>query len=180
MAKRLRTPPWVAIPAVAVIYGTVDIALPVLLSRVGVRVGWNDGPSPANLAGIVLVVVGGGVIAWSATAHGSAWRACDWRIVKYDREHLLTPDYLVTAGPYRFTRNPLYVGDIVMWVGWAVVFGSPAIAVVLGALIVGLQIGVRLEERGLYRQFGDAWRQYAATTPRFIGRHHSVGERTAR
>ena len=48
--------------------------------------------------------------------------------VKYDREHLLTPDYLVTDGPYRFSRNPLYVGDIVMWVGWAVVFGSPAIA----------------------------------------------------
>ena len=67
-------------------------------------------PGPPNLAGIVLVVVGAGVIAWSAAAHGSARWDCDSRIVKYDREHLLTSDYLVTAGPYRFTHTALYSG----------------------------------------------------------------------
>jgi len=101
-------------------------------------------------------------------------------LVKYDRRHLLTPDYLVIDGPYRFTRNPLYLGDIGMWVGWAVVFGSPAVALGLGVLVVGLQIAVRLEERGLRHQFGDAWRRYEATTPRFIGRLRSAGTRTAR
>jgi protein-S-isoprenylcysteine O-methyltransferase Ste14 len=34
----------------------------------------------------------------------------------------------------------------------------------------GLQVGVRLEERGLARQFGDRWKAYASTVPRFIGR----------
>jgi protein-S-isoprenylcysteine O-methyltransferase Ste14 len=56
-----------------------------------------------------------------------------------------------------------------MWVGWALVLGSIPVAIGLGAMITGLQVGVRLEERGLARQFGNEWQRYAASTPRFVG-----------
>ena len=79
-------------------------------------------------------------------------------------------DYLVTDGLYRLSRNPLYVGDIAMWTGWAILLGSLHVAAGLVALVVGLQVGVRMEERGLARQFGAEWDAYERATPRFLGR----------
>ena len=174
--RRYRTPPLLAATPVTLVYATVNIAAPVALSTLTPRAGWNDGPSVRNLVGIPLLAAGVGTIVWSAASHTTQWRKRDWRVLKLDPDHLLTPEYLVTDGPYRLTRNPLYVGDIyvgdiLMWAAWAILLGSLAVALGLALLIVGLQVGVRLEERGLARQFGDQWKAYASTVPRFIGRH---------
>ena len=167
--RRYRTPPWLVATGVALIYTSVDVVVPLALSTLTRHVGWGDGPSVANLAGVPVLVAGIAIILWSGARHATQWRSLDWRVLKYDRDHLLTPDYLVTDGPYAYTRNPLYVGDLLMWAGWAILLGSPAVLAGALALGVGLQAGVRLEERGLLRQFGDDWKKYARTTPRFIG-----------
>lgn len=52
----------------------------------------------------------------------------------------------------------------------AIVLGSLPVALGLVALVAGLQVGVRMEERGLARQFGADWYAYKRATPRFIGR----------
>src|SRR5438128_1695701 len=52
------------------------------------------------------------------------------------------------------------VGLVPLLVGLLVVVG----------LALGLQVGVRMEERGLARQFGEEWDAYARATPRFLGR----------
>jgi hypothetical protein len=37
----------------------------------------------------------------------------------------LVPSVFITDGPYRFTRNPMYVAELALWLGWALFFGSP-------------------------------------------------------
>jgi protein-S-isoprenylcysteine O-methyltransferase Ste14 len=82
----------------------------------------------------------------------------------------LEPEYLLTTGPYRFTRNPMYVGAILIWTGWAVLLGSDRVAVGAAVVTTGVQGAVAWEERQLVGRFGDEWRQFAAQTPRWLGR----------
>lgn len=175
--RRFRVPPaFVAIGAAA-IYGTVNVGVPLALSTLGSKHGWSGTrPGLANLVGLAPLAGGLVVLIGSAAGHARALRRLDWRIMKVDPEHLLTPDYLVTDGLYSVTRNPLYVGDIAMWAGWVIFLGSLPVAFGLVALTVGLQVGVRLEERGLARQFGAEWYEYKRTTPRFIGRPSQRGQ----
>jgi protein-S-isoprenylcysteine O-methyltransferase Ste14 len=168
--KRYRIPRSLAVAAVVVVYGMVNIAVPLGLSTLGQRYGWDDRrPGALNLIGVAVLIAGATLVFWAGAGHARAARELDWKVLKSDPDHLLTPDYLVTTGLYGYTRNPLYLGDLTMWAGWAVLLGSIPVAVGFGALFVGLQAGVRLEERGLARQFGDQWKRYAAATPRFLG-----------
>jgi protein-S-isoprenylcysteine O-methyltransferase Ste14 len=77
---------------------------------------------------------------------------------------------LVTTGVYRRTRNPIYVGLTVGTWGVAVLRrrGGPLVAA--AALTAVLAAKSRLEERALAEQFGRAYLDYAARTPRFVGR----------
>ena len=169
--RRFRVPPALAAIAVTAIYGTVNVGVPIALSTLGPKRGWEGTrPGLANLVGLAPLVGGLVVVVLAASDHAKALRRLDWRFMKVDPEHLLTPDYLVTDGLYRLSRNPLYVGDIAMWTGWAILLGSLQVAAGLVALIVGLQVGVRMEERGLARQFGAEWDAYERATPRFLGR----------
>ena len=43
-----------------------------------------------------------------------------------------TPKLLIVSGPYRLTRNPMYVAELGMWLGWAVFFGSVLLVLALG------------------------------------------------
>ena len=77
---------------------------------------------------------------------------------------------LVTSGPFAFTRNPIYLGNAVAFVGIGVVAGSwwyVVAAVVMSKLIEILAI-VR-EERHLALRFGREWLDYSARVPRWTG-----------
>ena len=76
---------------------------------------------------------------------------------------------LATAGPYRYTRNPLYLGSFVMGAGLAVAGGSWPLAaafLVLYALVYGPVI--RREEEMLRSQFAQTFERYAASVPLFF------------
>jgi protein-S-isoprenylcysteine O-methyltransferase Ste14 len=76
---------------------------------------------------------------------------------------------LVRSGPYRFSRNPLYLGLTLIYLGlsvalntwWAVGFLVPVWLVMHFAV-------VRREERYLEGKFGDVYRQYRATVRRYL------------
>ncbi len=76
---------------------------------------------------------------------------------------------LVIAGPYRFTRNPIYLGVLSLYLALAVWFG-----LVWPILLVPVVIGVvnayviAREERYLERKFGDDYRQYRARVRRWL------------
>ena len=163
--------PLLAGAAGAAVYTAVDVVVPLALARRSTRHGWRDGrPGAANLLGALPLAAGAVVIVRAATDHGRSLAQADWRVVRVDPNHLLTPEYLVVDGMYRWSRNPLYVGDVLMWAGWAALLGSTRVAGGLGVLGAVLGVGVRFEERGLARRFGEAWHEYAAATPRFVGR----------
>jgi protein-S-isoprenylcysteine O-methyltransferase Ste14 len=87
-----------------------------------------------------------------------------------ERVQILPPSFLITYGPYGYTRNPLYVAALALWLGWAILFGS--LVVLLGFVVLTVVINLVLpwEERGLERQFGETYRQYQASVPRWLGR----------
>jgi protein-S-isoprenylcysteine O-methyltransferase Ste14 len=75
---------------------------------------------------------------------------------------------LVTRGIFRFVRNPMYVGLILLVVAIAVAFASDWTLVMTVALAVALHVGVvRREERYLEAKFGDAYRAYCSRVSRY-------------
>ena len=76
---------------------------------------------------------------------------------------------LVTSGPYRFSRNPIYVGMTVVSAGVAVAADVPWIVVWLVPTLVILRVGViAREERYLAARFGAAYADYRARVRRWL------------
>ena len=76
---------------------------------------------------------------------------------------------LVTAGPYRFTRNPMYLGLTLIYVGVAVWANALWPIVLLPAVLVVMHYGViKREERYLERIFGDEYREYRRRVRRWL------------
>ena len=97
---------------------------------------------------------------------GTAIGACAaWTLGRaYDR--VVTPESLVTTGPYRFVRHPIYTGYLLLFAGGLASLGSPlAIAVLLLSAWRFYKPRMASEDKILEEQFGDAWRAYATATP---------------
>jgi len=78
-------------------------------------------------------------------------------------------DKPVTKGAYRFSRHPMYFSGFLMFISIAISCAS-WVVFLCGVLWIGLwQIVVPTEERILIEKYGDAYRKYAARTPRWIG-----------
>lgn len=78
-------------------------------------------------------------------------------------------DRLVTTGPFRFTRNPIYVGNATLMAGVGLAFGNVWFVLLGGisALVVD-RLAVRREERHLAKRFGQDWIDYASRVPRWL------------
>jgi protein-S-isoprenylcysteine O-methyltransferase Ste14 len=76
---------------------------------------------------------------------------------------------LVEAGPYRYTRNPIYIGIVIFYFGLAIVATSAWMLLLLIPVLIVLQRGVVLrEEAYLQAKFGEAYRKYQARVPRWL------------
>ncbi len=78
---------------------------------------------------------------------------------------------LVVHGPYAWTRNPIYIGNFLLWAGCAAAVGDPrfaCVALLLFALCYSLI--VRYEEHVLASTFAATYRAYAEATPRWLPR----------
>ena len=79
------------------------------------------------------------------------------------------PKRLVTNGVYRYSRNPIYIAELTMIAGWAILFTAPIIVAYGVVLFVVLSLAVRrYEEPRLARQFGDQYAAYTAETGRWL------------
>ena len=80
------------------------------------------------------------------------------------------PRHLVTSGPYRWSRNPMYIGVVTILVGWWLLWDSRTLLTYL--LVVACVFYVRvlvMEEPWAARHFGAEWEAYRANVPRWIG-----------
>jgi protein-S-isoprenylcysteine O-methyltransferase Ste14 len=76
---------------------------------------------------------------------------------------------IVDTGPYRFTRNPMYLGLTGLYVGIGLIVGNLWFAVLFPPLIIVMQRGVILrEEVYLARKFGEPYLSYKAKVRRWI------------
>jgi len=76
---------------------------------------------------------------------------------------------LVTVGPYAYTRNPIYIGFVLIYFGLAIMLTSLWVLVLLIPVLIILQRGVvEREEAYLERQFGETYRKYKARVPRWL------------
>jgi protein-S-isoprenylcysteine O-methyltransferase Ste14 len=76
---------------------------------------------------------------------------------------------LATGGLYRFSRNPIYVGFALIYLGFAVAMDSPAaLALLIPCLIVVDRLVIAREERYLEGRFGDAYRAYRNEVRRWL------------
>jgi protein-S-isoprenylcysteine O-methyltransferase Ste14 len=76
---------------------------------------------------------------------------------------------LVTTGPYKITRNPIYIGMALVYFGLAIVMTSIwVLALLIPALMILQRSVVMPEEAYLKRRFGAAYRKYQAHVPRWL------------
>jgi protein-S-isoprenylcysteine O-methyltransferase Ste14 len=76
---------------------------------------------------------------------------------------------LVTEGPFRYSRNPIYVALTLLYVGVTLLINALWILLLVVPAVVVLRYGViAREEAYLTRKFGDAYRQYTAQVRRWL------------
>lgn len=81
------------------------------------------------------------------------------------------PRAFVASGPYRYVRNPMYVGAAAVIAGSGLALSSPAIVLLaLGFLVLMHLFVVLYEEPALTRRFGESYTRYRATVNRWLVR----------
>jgi protein-S-isoprenylcysteine O-methyltransferase Ste14 len=76
---------------------------------------------------------------------------------------------LVTTGPYRFTRNPMYVGMAFLYMGLAFALGFIWPLAVLPVVIVAVdRLVIAVEEAYLHRRFGEDYSEYTRRVRRWL------------
>jgi len=130
-------------------------------------------PSAFSIAvGLPLAFAGEAIRAWAVGYSGVTTRG-----------DTVTAPALVTAGPYAYVRNPLYVGNVITGVGFAIAFTganegptrTALVAGALGALLGVYSIVVPHEERYLRDTFGAEFDEYVAAVPRVVPRTAPAG-----
>lgn len=117
------------------------------------------------IVGIAVAVCGELVRIWAVGYSGVTTRA-----------NIVTAPTLVTAGPYSRMRNPLYVGNTIIALGFWIAFAGAsglAAAMLMLAVVVALIVAVYatiipLEEAYLEEQFGKPYRLYKEKVPRIV------------
>jgi protein-S-isoprenylcysteine O-methyltransferase Ste14 len=116
--------------------------------------------TPSRVLAALLLVPGLGLILWSL-----------WLFLRARTSPLpMRPaTAFVRSGPYRWTRNPMYLGMLLLYLGVALLFDvtwalllAPAVVFLIGRLVI------RREERYLEAKFGDDYRRYMGQVRRWI------------
>jgi len=146
---------WRALLAFLALPGMVAYAIPLVVVR-GALGRW-----PPNPWGLVLVVAGSALLLACVREFYVAGRGtlAPWS----------PPTRLVISGPYRRTRNPMYLAVLAVLSGWAVLFGSTTLAIYAACVAVAFELRVILfEEPWAARTFGGDWQEYRSRVPRWL------------
>jgi len=117
-------------------------------------------PLTARIAGLLLMAAGLGLGGWFIWTMRRAGTPVD----PYE-----APTALVTAGPFRLTRNPAYVAFTLTYAGLSLIVGTLWSLLLLPGVVLAVDWGViQREERYLEEQFGSSYRQYRQRVRRWL------------
>jgi protein-S-isoprenylcysteine O-methyltransferase Ste14 len=120
----------------------------------------QSGGSVVEVAAVVMVAIGLAIMGWGFFTFRRARTA----IIPFH-----AASSLVTTGPYRFTRNPMYTGLTIAYVGGALLIGSAWPLILLPAVLIVLFITViAREERYLSDAFAGEYAAYCARVRRWL------------
>lgn len=140
-----------------IVPGLVAVVIPF---RIGSRRG---APEPWRYAAILPWVMGAAI-----------YLRCVWDFALTGRgtpAPIDAPKVLVVKGLYRRVRNPVYIGVLLVVLGWWLYFGSLALLIYAAGLALAFHLFVILvEEPSLRRQFGDSYEHYCRTVHRWLPR----------
>lgn len=149
----------------AILYATVFVSL-VFLYVPGRILSWVGIARPADvawpqIAGMVLGGIGAMIALWCLIAFV--------RIGKGTPAPFDPPRRLVIRGPYRFVRNPMYIGGAIAFIGVAVFCESLVLLVYGGMLLLGAHLFVVFyEEPALRGSFGQDYALYCHRVRRWL------------
>ena len=118
---------------------------------------WNSWVFAGNLRfllGIPLALLGGLLAIWGIATIG--WKNSRLR------------EGFAASGPYRFTRNPQYLGDNVLFLGLSIIANSQLLWVTHALLALVFIITPLSEEVWLKEQYGEEYERYRRESPRFL------------
>lgn len=118
-------------------------------------------PWPLAVDAVLGLAIGGSLLLAGLVVVG-------WSVLAAGRQEIEAPTVLVTGGPYRYSRNPMYVGWTGLYFGVALLAHTAWPLVLFPAVAMLVHRVVRREERGLSRQFGDAYRVYRRAVRRYL------------
>lgn len=113
---------------------------------------------PARWIGFSLAALGLGLCVWGIVAFRSVPK-----VFCFDH------GTLTATGPYRWSRNPQYVGWSLFVAGFAVAGWTPDCIIALALYAIVLHLMVRVEEEHLTRGFGEAYEAFRRRVPRYLG-----------
>ena len=118
---------------------------------------------PARRGFAVLLFCLGGIVAVPAVA---AFRSAGTTVDPRDPEKA---SQLVVAGVYRYTRNPMYLGLLLLLLGWAFYLSNLAAFAGAPLFVAAMnRLQIRQEEAAMEAQFGDDFRRYRETVRRWL------------
>lgn len=98
-------------------------------------------------------------------------------IVRGGRQRKVYADSLVQTGLFAHCRNPLYLGNLLMIIGFGVAANNPwYLAIAMPLFFLGYACIIAAEETYLLGRFGDDYRHYCARTPRLLPRLAGMSE----
>jgi protein-S-isoprenylcysteine O-methyltransferase Ste14 len=165
-SEKANLPRWVALIIAlffwVILLPLVHAGIPWALSHLTPHYGWAEGrPGFRNLLGLIPITLATICLIWLMILHFSRIP----KTVKLER----TPTYLLMRGPYRFTRNPMYIAELALWLGWAILYGS--IVVFIGFLLMWPAMNYTViprEELDLEDRFGRTYLEYKNKVPRWL------------
>ena len=138
------------------------VVIPVSLAFLNDALGWPTWGLPGGqVIGPCLAVAGLALVAYCSHLFSRIGRGS---IVPID-----PTQKLVVVGPYRYSRNPVYVGYLSMLLGTFLTLGAVALLGYVAAFLLYLELFIRREEPNLLKRFGEEYRTYMESVPRWLG-----------
>lgn len=130
---------------------------------------------------IVLVSIAGNPRAWLYSA-GAAFVIVGAAIRLWASGHVKKNKLLATTGPYAYVRHPLYVGNLILLLGFALASSLWwAIPLLVGFLLAFYPPAIRYEDVKLQRKFDEEWERWREKTWALIPRlaPYQAGQRSS-